>query len=322
MITIDSELIIQNGKKYYCPAVLEGIEWSTERIGAPGQLTFKILEDKKLKISEGNAVRFKYKGKKVFYGFIFSRQTDGGGEISVTAYDQLRYLKNKETYVYENKTLTEVVKKIITDFSLREGRLEDTKYKIPSRVEDNQTLFDIIANAQDITMMNKGKMYVLYDDFGKIALKDISNMKVDIVIDKTTGQKYNYSSSIDSETYNQIKLYYDNKETKEREIYIAKSTKNINSWGVLQYYEKLQDGENGQVKADTLLKLYNARKKTLNITKAIGDYRVRAGSMVVVSLVLDNKKVLSYMLVEKCKHIYNDREHWMDLTLRGGDFSV
>ena len=158
MITIDSELIIQNGKKYYCPAVLEGIEWSTERIGAPGQLTFKILEDKKLKISEGNAVRFKYKGKKVFYGFIFSRQTDGGGEISVTAYDQLRYLKNKETYVYENKTLTEVVKKIITDFSLREGRLEDTKYKIPSRVEDNQTLFDIIANAQDITMMNKGKM--------------------------------------------------------------------------------------------------------------------------------------------------------------------
>jgi len=50
LITIDSELIIQNGKKYYCPAVLEGIEWSTERIGAPGQLTFKILEDKKLKI--------------------------------------------------------------------------------------------------------------------------------------------------------------------------------------------------------------------------------------------------------------------------------
>ena len=72
------ELIIQSGKGFLSPAVLEGIEWSAERSGAPGQLTFKVLEDNKLKISEGNAVRFKYKGKKVFFGFIFSRQTDGG----------------------------------------------------------------------------------------------------------------------------------------------------------------------------------------------------------------------------------------------------
>ena len=36
----------------------------------------------------------------------------------------------------------------------------------------------------------------------------------------------------------------------------------------------------------------------------------------------DNKKILQYMLVEKCKHVYRDNEHWMDLTLRGGDFCV
>ena len=161
---METELIIQNGKKVYCPAVQEGIEWSTERSGSPGQLTFKILEDKKLNITEGNAVRFKYKGKKVFYGFIFTRKIDSDGIVSVTAYDQLRYLKNKATYVYENKTLTQVVKRIVTDFSLRKGKLEQTGYVIPSRVEDGQTLFDIIANAQDLTMVNKGKLYVLYDD--------------------------------------------------------------------------------------------------------------------------------------------------------------
>ena len=120
---------------FLSPAVLEGIEWSAERSGAPGQLTFKVLEDNKLKISEGNAVRFKYKGKKVFFGFIFSRQTDGGGEVSVTAYDQLRYFKNKETYVFEDKTLTQIIKRIASDFGLRKGSLEDTKYKIPHRVE-------------------------------------------------------------------------------------------------------------------------------------------------------------------------------------------
>ena len=240
----------------------------------------------------------------------------------MTAYDQLRYFKNKETYVFEGKTLTQIIKRIASDFGLRKGSLEDTKYKIPHRVEDNQTLFDIIANAQDLTMMNRGKMYVLYDDFGKLALKSISKMKVDIVIDKDTGQKYDYSTSIDSETYNQVKLYYDNKKTGKREVYIARSGKNINAWGLLQHYEKLEDGENGKVKADTLLKLYNARKKTLSVKQAFGDRRVRAGSMVVVSLRLENKELLQYMLVEKCKHIYKDGEHWMDLTLRGGDFTV
>lgn len=319
---METELIIQNGKTMYSPAVTEGIEWSTERSGSPGQLTFKVLEDKELKITEGNAVRFKYKGNNVFYGFIFTRKIDQEGVMSVTAYDQLRYLKNKDTYVYANKTLTQVVKRIISDFSLKKGTLENTKYKIPSRVEDNQTLFDIIANAQDLTMMNRGKMYVLFDDFGKIALKNINKMKVNIVIDVETGQKYDYTSSIDSDTYNKIKLYYDNESTGRREVYIAKSTKNINAWGMLQYYEKLEAGENGKVKADTLLNLYNAKKKNLSIKKAIGDPRVRAGSMVIVSMTIDHTKILQYMLVEKCKHEYKDNEHWMDLTLRGGEFSV
>ncbi len=76
------------------------------------------------------------------------------------------------------------------------------------------------------------------------------------------------------------------------------------------------------MKADTLLDLYNARKKNLSVSQAVGDHRVRAGSMVVVSMKIDNKKILQYMLVEKCKHVYRDNEHWMDLTLRGGDFCV
>ena len=42
-------------------------------------------------------------GKTVFYGFVFTKQrdkTNGGGVIRCTAYDQIRYLKNKDTYVY------------------------------------------------------------------------------------------------------------------------------------------------------------------------------------------------------------------------------
>ena len=54
----------------------------------------------------------------------------------------------------------------------------------------------------------------------------------------------------------------------------------------------------------------------------IGDHRVRGGSMVVVRLKIDHKKINKWMLVEKCKHTYKNGEHWMDLTLRGGEISA
>ncbi len=318
---MDTELIIQNGKTIYSPALQEGVEWSTERHGTPGKLSFKVLDDEQLKITEGNPVRFTYKGKKIFYGFIFTRKISEG-VVTVTAYDQLRYLKNKDSYVYANRTMSWLVKKIASDFSLKKGTIVDTKYKIPSRVEDNKSLFDMIESAQDLTLINTGEMYVLYDDFGKLTLKNLEKMKVQILVDQETCQTCEYSSSIDQDVYNQIKVYYDNKDTGKRELYVAKSGKNVNAWGLLQSYEKLEKGENGKKKAQTLLKMYNMKSKKLSIKKALGDSRVRGGSMVVVSMKIDHTKIFQWMIVEKCKHTFKDGEHWMDLTLRGGDFTV
>ena len=94
----------------------------------------------------------------------------------------------------------------------------------------------------------------------------------------------------------------------------------MDATSILQYFDTLQKGENGQAKADALLKLYNKKTRNLKITNALGDNRVRAGSMVVINLDLGDVKLKNWMLVEKCKHTYKEGEHWMDLTLRGGDF--
>ena len=140
------------------------------------------------------------------------------------------------------------------------------------------------------------------------------------MIDEETGENFEYISSIDDNTYNKVKLTYDNEETGLREVYIAQDSGNINKWGVLQYFDTLKKGENGQAKADALLKLYNKKTRSLKLTNILGDNRVRAGSMVVVNLDLGDIKVKNFMLVESCKHIYKENEHWMDLTLRGGEF--
>ncbi len=241
---MDVELLIQNGNKVYAPVVEEGIVWETERKDSPGKLTFTVIKDQEINFTEGNPVRLVVDGVKLFYGFIFSKKRDKQQNIKVTAYDQLRYLKNKDTYVYTNKTASDFIK----------------------------------------------------------------------------GENFDYTSSIDSQTYNKIKLVYENEKTGKREVYIAQDSNNINNWGILQYYDTLQEGENGQAKVDALLSLYNAKTRNLKITNAFGNLKVRAGSMVVVNLNLGDVAVQNFMLVERCKHTFNESEHKMDLTLRGGEF--
>lgn len=313
------------GTKAYLPAVEEGVEWTTERKDTPGKLSFKVLKDDVLDFSEGSAVRMKENGDEVFYGFVFKQQRTKEQIITVTAYDQLRYLKNKDTIVYENKTADQFLQMIAADYRLNMGVLEKTNYIIESRVEENTSLFEMIQNALDLTLQNTGEMFVLYDDFGKLALKNLSSMKVGspgayLMIDEETCETFDYTSSIDDNTYNKIKLTHDNEDTGFREVYIAQDSSNINKWGILQYFDTLKKGENGQVKADALLKLYNKKTRNLKLTNVLGDNRVRAGSMVVVNLDLGDIKLKNFMLVESCRHTYKENEHWMDLTLRGGGF--
>lgn len=315
------ELYVQHGSQVYAPTVKDGIAWETERSGSPGKLTFTVIPDDKLKIGEGDPVRFTDGDTPIFYGFIFTLKPKQY-EISVTAYDQLRYLKNKDTYVYSNKRADQVVRMIADDFGLQCGTLENTRFVIPNRVEDNQTLFDIIGSALDITLENCKQMYVLYDDFGKIALKNAETMQVPILIDPETAQSYDYSTSIDSETYNKIKLCYENEGAGTRDIYIAQDGSHINEWGVLQYFDTIDENVNGSAKADALLSLYNQKTRNLSVSGAFGDNRVRAGCCVAVKLDLYDTSLQNWMLVEKCKHEYNDNQHTMDLTLRGNGFDA
>ncbi len=314
------ELKIQNGSTVYLPCIEDEITWETSRKGVPGKLEFSVIKDEIISFQEGNLVQLKVDNKKVFCGHIFTKKRSSNQIIKVTAYDQLRYLKNKDTKVFENRTASQIIKSLAADFELITGTIEDTGYVIETRVEDNKTLMDMIQGALDITMQNKNKMYVLFDDYGAISLKSIEALKLDVMIEKSTAQDFDYTSSIDSNTYNFIKLAYDNDKTKKREIYEAKDSSNIAAWGLLQYYEKVNQNTNAKAKADGLLKLYNKKTRNLSVSNAIGDIRVRGGCLIPVWLELGDVKVQNYMLVETVKHTFKSNEHYMDITLRGGDF--
>lgn len=319
------EILIQNDQ-IYLPAVEGSVKLEQSRKGAPAKLTFTVLKDGVLNFQEGNPVTMRFNGKPVFAGFVFKKSRSDGLQINVTAYDQLRYLKNKDTLSYTNKTYGELLSMLATDYHLQVGSVADTKYKIPSRIEEG-TLLDMLQNASDLTVVNTGVLYVLYDDFGKLTLKPLKDMILDVVVDEDTASGYDYESSIDKDTYNKIKLAVDNDQTGERETHVTNEPVNQGKWGQLQYYEKIDGSPTAAVlaeRAKILLNYYNKKHRTLTIKGAFGDLRVRGGSLLVVKMGLGDIAVNNYMCVEKVTHTWEHGLHTMDLSLSGirGEFAA
>lgn len=321
------ELTIQNNANQMQNPVLEGdVVWETQRSGAPASLKFTVVKDDTLSFHEGNPVPFRFNGQNVFYGYVFTKSRSDSLLIDVTCYDQTRYFKNKDTISYENKTYAELVKMLAADYSLTVGTLADTKYKIPQRIEEG-TIFDIFGNASDLTIINTGRVYNLFDDFGKLTLKAYADMFLPIYIDESTAQDYSYTSSIDSDVYNRIKLAYDNGDTGEREVHVLNDTTSQAKWGVLQYYAKLDSALSTadlQAKAKALLQYYNVIRRELTMKKVFGDVRARAGASVAVGMGLGDINIRNYMCIEKAKHTFSHGLHTMDLYLSGvrGEFSA
>jgi len=313
------ELFIDNNGNIQSPSVVGGLRWQTWRAGAPSKLTFDVLRDENADFLEGNPVVMKINGENIFFGFVFSKRRDKEHIIQVTCYDQMRYLKNKDTYIYTEKTAADVIRMVAADFELSLGEIADTSYVIPARDENNTSLFDIIYTALDKELVHAGNMFIFFDDFGKLTLRDLADMKVDLIIDEETGENFDYTSSINERTYNRIKLARENNETGMRDIYVVQDGRNIDRWGILQYFGTLQEGENGEAKAAALLDLFNAKSRKLKIKNVIGDTRIRAGKMPVIDLNLGDITVRNHMLVENCTWKIYESEFFMDLTLRGGD---
>ena len=322
----DVDSTAANSGKWYKPAILDDVAWELNLRGSPGKLTFKVVKDATLNFIEGDEVRASYGGTDFFFGFVFIKKHGKDSTISVTAYDQLRYLKNKDTFSYKSKKASEVIKELAEDFELKIGELDDTGFVIEKRRESNATIFDMMQNALDLTMVQTKKIYALYDDVGKLMLKDIEKLKLKLLIDAETAQDYAYESSIDKDTYNLVKLVVDDKQQGAHQTFYApekttdyKKSKTRKQWGVLQYYESIngKSKQSPQERANKLLELHNRVKRTLSIKGAFGDIRVRAGSMIYVSLALGDIKLEKQVIVENVKHKFSNGQYEMDLKVKG-----
>jgi len=312
------KLTIQSGGRVFEPPVEDGVQLERDMNGSPGRLTFTTIKVHQTDMSfhEGDRVYFHYDGKLVFMGYVFKKKRDREHRIEVTCYDQIRYLKNKYTYVFEKKTASQIISALCSDYSLNVGSIDNTGYVIPEIAEENKAALDIILNVLEETLVNTGNRYVLYDDCGDITIKNCANMVSSTLIFENSAENFDYTSSIDDETYNQVVLYYkddDNKIT----LYESRSDDRIDKWGVLRYFEETKNKTSAQSKANSLLKLYNKKTRALKVTGAFGDTSVRGGTLIPVQLDLGDVIANNYMVVEKVTHNFECDHYTMDLTLYG-----
>ena len=312
----------KNGRVWDVSEIAKDLTWTTIRVGRPASVDFTLIgsgiyQDRAFTVQNGDIVRVRKDDVNVFYGYVFNVRQNQDAEIGVKAYDQVRYLLNKDTYVFKNVTTGDVIRKIAADFNLKVGRIDDTGYRIPSMVEDGQTLLDIIEKANTLTMSATGRFFVFFDDFGTLSLRDVRAFEAGFYIgDGSLMTGFEYGRDIDSDTYNRIKLYKDNQKTGKREVYLVQDSANIARWGVLQLYEAVDEEMNAaQINEllNRLAALKNREQRTLKL-EAIGDIRVRAGMYLPV--IIESLGINQPMMVDEVTHRFDGADHTMSITLK------
>ena len=312
----------KNGNVWDIGDSASDIAWKTGRAGKAGSLEFSFIKNplyqhKAFTVNNGDVVRFKKDNSSIFYGYIFNIEEGSGDEVKITAYDQIRYLLNNATYVFKNSTASSILRRLAADFKLTLGKVDDTGYAVPSMIEDGQKLLDIVCKALDATLTQTGRNYFLFDDFGALSLR----LSDDFLMDFYLGPEsllYDFSAkrSIDSDTFNRIKLYRDNQNTGRREVYQLDDSGSMAKWGLLQLYQSVNENYNGaQINQmlNGLMALKNRESKSLQL-EALGEVSVRAGCYIPV--VIEEFGINQPFLIEECTHNFKGSEHTMSLELK------
>ena len=312
--------IYHNGREFDVSNMCEGdITLTSEKTGMPSSLKFNVLRElceDGFSFLEGDMVTLRLGQTDMFKGYVFSKGRNKLQNISVVCYDQLRYLKNKDTYKYSALSADRLILQIARDYNLETGYLE-AMGQVFSRIEEGQTLFDIINNNISLATNMTGRKYVFYDDFGRLTLKSLDKMYLPFMLAREDSAvvDFNYKTDIDSDTCNAVMLYFSDKRSGRELSYETGDSKNQKSWGILKFYKSLTSNEAKQgymEYAESILKEKNRVKKHLAIECLVseGEENIRAGNVIFCRLEdLAEISVNSWLVIEKCTHKIRNGEH-------------
>lgn len=309
---------------YDISEIVDDISISTQIREQPGKCTFKIVRTDNLAFWEGATVSVRLDGVNMFKGYVFGKKRNKDVDlITITAYDQLRYLKNKDSFAFEGLTSSQIFSKLCTEYALKHRVVSPSRYVCTPRNNTDKALYEMIDASLSDTLINSKQWFIIRDNFGVLEHINILDLHSGIVIGDYQGlMDFDYETSIDKDTYNQIKLYKKNKKTKKAEIFIVNDTinggNNLKEWGILQLYEEVPDTLNAkqiEQRAIGMLSLYNNTSRSLKL-ECIGAAKVTAGSIITCAIEdLGDISIKDNLLVTSCTHTIKNKLHDMSLQV-------
>lgn len=298
-----------------------------------GQISFTMLHpDCQSLFKEGDRVRLYLNNKCRFCGFIFTRSFKQKGEMSVVAFDYLRYFKTPLSYDKsmmmsedgtKGLTVSEIFTKLCQDLKLPFDVYTNSTVVVPAQRYDMKSAFSIMEFAINQTIINSSEQRKQYFTFfhesnlddeeelkktgGVVQLQLRNNLTTNVPItDSDLITDYSYKTTIDSQTFNRIILYKDEKtylsktgkslkkgkKTGTRIVRIAPSTPeeiqktSEGLYGYLPYYHKCPDSYT-EAQMDKVAKdlLAILDRKTSSLTlSCYGVIGMRAGYLVPIAI--------------------------------------
>lgn len=267
---------------------IESLSLESSMYDSPSVLTFDLIDSSKI-YPNGSAVSLVINGENIFKGFIFKYEINEKKTLSITAYDQMRYLKNQDTIYYSNKTASQIFEDICNKNGLNCNVVNPSNWIVLEYLHDKKTMFEIVKHSIEESFRMENKLYMIRDNFGILEFIDVSKNKTNIQLGtKSLMTSYTAGLSIDDDTYNVVKLIRDNKDTQKRDVWMELDSDNVKKWGKLQFLGSVDENANEeQIKelARNILKVKNKEKRTFSFS-AIGFYNLRAGDG--IKIVIDD----------------------------------
>ena len=287
----------------------------------------------------------------IFSGYVFTKKTNRYGEVTVTAYDQLRYLKANDSMDCSGLRVDQVIEKIAAKYGLYLGALAQPAWALKAQRYDNRSLYTIIEDALEQTNVGLSPknnttfapFYVFYDSFGKLYLTECHELTSPVVIgSQSLLTDYAFSEDIDADTYNVVKVIVPHKESGHADVYEARDGKTtehlttqgvlsgaaaknagptLDQWGTLQYYAVVDENATPAQAAQHALDVlgyYDRQLNTLTIS-TLGVIGVRAGTTMWVNLpdlTAHGNLNQQAMQMDRVMHHWEDSVHEMELEMR------
>lgn len=319
-------ILIKAGTGYDITDTVIKVNWSGRKNSPARSVKLTILDDPDIgeenrtgiDVAEGHHLIMQEDGEELFRGIIMTQDRTQNRELSVTAYDNAIYLSaNKGSFKYSKKTATQIFLDVCKRYGISRGQVAQTTYKIPSLVDVNTTIYDILINALSKTYIATGERYYIISKKGQLHLLRRREQISKLVLE--TGSEgsqygnltaYSYRKSI-SNTKTRLKIISENGKTMAQW-----ADRNLEKKiGMMEDVQRPDDSlKKKKLKTQVIVMLDELKKpeQTLSVT-AFGISSIISGAAVYISI--SEIGVGRTFYVDADSHDWDGEYHTMKLTL-------